>query len=269
MKYLLISFLIISLPGLTQVDTLSRGKNQRFIISVSVGTSIPLGDFSFYSKQDYYAFTLSGDPKIGFSSKIDATCLFSKKHFGITISFLSSINKSWSESEGYYYRVPTTAMGSGSVVTSYSYETKNWYFNSLLTGIFVEPIHSPQISIRFWLTGGILQAISPESKLYQTGYIWVYHGSSWPFTENINQPQMFSYKFALNTGTNLFIRLNQKFRAILSVDFLASDAIFKGNIVEDFYDGTNDSYYGKKRPITISKRVYMLYCNLGLSYLIY
>ena len=264
-KLLLLLFLIISLSGFTQVDTLPLSRNNKFILSMSAGISIPLGDFSFYAGQNYYSNILSGYPKTGFSGKVDVCYLFSKYHFGISLSLLSSINKSWSEYEGSYYRLPTTALGGGTVITSYSYETKNWYFTSILAGLFFEPIHLSGFSLRFWLAGGMLQAICPESNLYQTGYFWEMGQPETPFHENVSQPQMFSYKFALNTGYNFSISLIHKLRAVISFDFLASDAIFHG-VITDCFEWDPQQQYRSETPITITKRVYILNCNFGLAY---
>lgn len=246
------------------MDTISKYKDNRFGVSLLMGTSVPLGNFSYYAPQSAYDNTLSGSPKIGFSIKINTSYLFIRYHFGVMLSFLSSCNRNYSEYEGFYYRIPSGALGSYIHWDSYIYKSSNWYFNSLLAGIFVEPIRNPKISLRFWLSGGLLRAICPATELNQSGEYGIFSQPPNPFTENFVQPQMFSNKFALNSGTCLSVRIIRNFNALISFDFLASDAIFHGNVEHNFYS-SEDTYY-RTTQIRITNRVYMLYCNAGFAY---
>jgi len=267
-KLLILFILVSSFPGFTQVDTLSKNKKDEIIISISGGISVPMGEISSEVMQEYSGNVISGVPKIGFAGKIDAMYLFSKIRFGAKISFISSINKSCSESEGYRYRAPGTALGGGKSVYTYTYESKNWYFNWMMLGPIVEPIHSSKIFVQFWVTAGVLQAICPETQLVQDGAFWDISGRRDPFIETVTQPKMISRTFALNTGTDISFKLIRKMSVFLSVDFLTSDAIFKGTIT-DYYVG-NPSYNLNNYDYSISmtKRIYMLECTLGIKYCI-
>lgn len=259
----------------TEVDTVSFWKNHRLILSVSAGMAAPSGEFSFFEthKQvqdpNYYLkpANLAGPARFGWNGRLSLSYLF-LKHFGFICMFKTTINEASTPTITELFSFPDIVpLGRGAIVTSYDYSSKKWYTNNLLLGpVFFFEYNI--FSLTFKLTGGIQQVLCPETILNEKGYWWDANGYAFPYTMVTDQPRLYSYNFVFDGGADFKVLITKRFGIILSLDYLASAASFKGqsNYIQDVSWDINPIHNEGTELVKFNKNISLILFNAGVSY---
>jgi hypothetical protein len=266
-KTLLVFFFqfFLHLFTLGQTDSLSS----KMSISFVLGTAIPEGEFRNLQNNFTYDFhgSIAGGAKIGIYGKLDFQYLL-HKNFGLITSLYSTMNNSKVPEDNEYNLPHSNALGGGFVITSNSYDTKQWYANSALIGIYATA-SIKLISLDFKLSAGIQQVKSPIAHKYYSGYNWIGGTKTGTFYSSETQPNFISYNFVANIGMDCKMKMTKSFSAKIGIENLFSQGNFDGDLiyttVTNKADGTTSNNESQdKRGFT--KNVFIMGLNAGITY---
>lgn len=257
-----------------KTDTLafnSVKKNHKLLFAISPGLATPMGNFATYTGTNY-----AGAAEFGFNGKAEITYSI-LKHLGITCSYFSTINKAGTlDNDQIFPYYQSTALGGGYSSQLTGYSTKNWNTNSILVGIAPQTT-GEKVQLRFRLSAGIQWAKSPATKVNSSN-------SGWAGTDSANfsavssasttyQPSMISTSFVFNIGADLNISMTKRLGLIIGIDYLFSNADFKGNLI---YNSTTTSVtpstmpypppYSGQSPYSFSQIISLYLFDIGLCY---
>ena len=257
-----------------QVDTLKTKLNYKMIISIAGGTATPEGVFGrFENDHTPYIFeggNIAGGASNGYYGKLDFSYLI-HKHFGATAMLYSSSN-SRKELTPQEFKEPFSyAMGGGFRVTSYTHDTKEWYTNGALIGIYTET-GNKFIALDFKFSIGIQQVKSPEAHIYEEGYNWMGGvGKTGTYSQVETQPSLISYNVVGNLGIDFSYRFAKRFKARIGIENFFSQAEFDGNITfatDTNYTNGTTGHNEYQQKLHFTKNVFIFGLNVGISYVI-
>lgn len=163
------------------------------------------------------------------------------------------------------------AMGGGFNITSYTHDTKQWYTNGALIGIYTEASNK-FIALDFKFYIGMQQVKSPEAHIYEIGSTWQLGiGSTGNYRKVETQPSLISYNIVGNIGIDSRFSLSKKIKAKIGIENFFSQAAFDGNLTyttdTNYTNGTTEhSEYKKKLHFT--KNILIFCLSVGISYVI-
>ncbi len=253
--------------SLAQTDSLSNKKNNKMSLSFAIGKTIPEGAFEVYV--DDKTGNRAGAASFGYYGKLDFHYLIHKK-FGVVAMLYSSLNNSITIPYNQYHLPSSTGLGGGFIITSKSYDSKNWKTNGVLIGLYATKVKK-LMSINFNLTAGIQQVKSPETHIYYTGYNWIGGTKTGTFSSVITQPSLYSYNIVLDFGIDWVVALSPIYKVKFGIENFFSQATFDGklkyNSETNNIDGsstTNESQI----HLHFTKNVLMFGLNAGIIYTI-
>jgi len=259
---------------IAQTDTLPSKPNYKMLISIVGGTAIPEGAFgNFENNYTPYIFqggNIAGGASNGYYGKLDLSYLI-HKHFGATAMLYSSSN-STKELTPQEFKAPFSyAMGGGFKVTSYTHDSKEWYTNGALIGIYAEAgIKFITLDLKFSL--GIQQVKSPEAHIYEEGYNWMNGvGTTGTYSKVETQASLISYNMVGNLGIDLRSRFAKRFIARIGIENFFSQAEFDGNLTyatETNYTNGTTEHNEYQQKLHFTKNVFIFGINAGISYVI-
>ena len=211
---------------------------------------------------------LAGPARLGWNGRLDLTYLFSK-HLGLTCTFVTSVNEAAAPDSMELFLPPDyiPPMGWGSTSLSYEYSTKKWYTNSFILGPVVFFSYK-SFSLTLHAAGGLQQVKCPETLLVEKGYRWIMFQPNEPYTLITDQPRLVSYNFVFDGGVYFSVFLTKRFGILLSLDYLASAASFKGQsgYTFDIDDGINLTHMVGIESVKFDKNISLFLFNAGVSY---
>ena len=275
MKKILLIFILQNLfqqLSLAQTDT-STKCNSKIIISIAGGTATPEGVFGKYVKDFDADYTkngnnIAGGASNGYFAKLDFSYLI-HQGFGATAMVYSSMNSGKALTQNELQIPSSNALGGGFRIISYSNDTKNWYTNGVLLGIYTEATYN-RLSIDFKFLLGAQQVKSPEAHMYEEGYNWQMGIGVTDYYRTVEtQPSMISYNLVGNLGIDSRYRFSKRVSVKIGIENFFSQAVFDGNLTyitdKNFTNGTTGHSEDQKK-IHFTKNVFIFGLSAGISY---
>lgn len=255
-----------------QTDTIVKTELNKMTFSIAGGIAIPEGVFGEFENENipyiYKGDNIAGGASNGYYVKLDFRYLI-HKHFGATAMLYSSVNNKKELTDEEFKAPNSSGLGGGFRITSYTHDTKEWYTNGALIGVYAETGRK-NLFVDFKLYLGIQQVKSPEAHIYEEGYNYMGGvGITGTFTQTETQPSMTSYNIAGNLGIDCSYGFSNRFKAKIGIENFFSQAEFDGNLTyrtqTNYTDGTIVQSEDQKE-LHFKKNVFILGLNVGISY---
>lgn len=254
-------------------EVVPNHKMDKLAFSFTFGAALPEGRFATFEydpeTQSKFGRNIAGEAGNGYYGKVELSYLI-YKHLGLTAQFYSSVNNGVKLTDEQMRSTNyTSGHGGGTVITARRNEVNQWRTSGLLIGAY-ERIGKDRLHFDFKLTAGLQLVTSPEAKIYEEGYTWIFGtGKTGDFYRTETQPSLFSYNIVGNAGVDVVYSLSKKIRIKAGFDTFFSKAVFDGNQLYETTvkntDGTTQ-HMETEEYFLFSKYVFILGLNAGISY---
>ena len=266
---LLLATMLLCKTCFSQRDSSKLKSYDKIIVYISGGLTIPTGNITMFEGYSYPDINYAGTAKLGYNGRLNMFYLLSE-NFGLALSLFETNNKANSpDSADLFRNCYCGGLGGGSVMQNYTYNSSTWLTRGFLLGL-TSAIHSGKMSLMIRVTPGFQKVESPETQIYQEGYIWQLNwNTTYKYADTQTQPSLKSdYNFVFNCGADLFFELNKSIRFIFGMDYFTSHSTFKGMMDYKSYSGYSQSNFESQSSFSFSKDISLFNFNLGIGYVI-
>jgi len=256
-------------------ETVSDNKTDKMAFSLAFGASLPEGRFATFeydpATESKFGRNIAGSAANGYYGKFELNYLI-YKHLGLVAMFYASVNNGVKLTDEQMRSANyTSGQGGGTVIMTRRNEVNQWRTGGLLIGVY-ERIGKDRLHFDFRLTAGLQEVTSPEAKIYEEGYTWIFGtGKTGDLYRTETQQSLLSYHIVGNAGLDVVYSLSKKMRVKAGIDTFFSKAVFDGyQSYETTINNTNGTteHSESEEYFLFSKYVFILGLNAGISYVI-